>query len=311
MIFQPPPDSAEVVVLKQNLPRIGFIGAGTVATTLACALHGKGYPVVAVASRTYSSSQKIAVLVQGCHPYQNKQHVVDNSDLIFITTPDDVISQVAGELTLQSGKYIVHCSGADTSALLQKASCDGAVTGVIHPLQTFAGLKQVKNSLRGITFSVEAREPLLSILKIMGVALGGKCMVLAPEDRAIYHTSAVMVSNYLVTLVKLAADLWSDFGITREDAVRALAPLIQGTLNNIETVGLPGCLSGPISRGDTGTLKKHLAALSTNHTGILSTYVNLGLQTIPVALEKAKIDSSRAQEIAASLKNSAKEVSCI
>ena len=297
--------------MKRNLPRLGFVGAGTVATSLACALHGKGYPVVAVASRTYSSAQKLAVFIPCCQPYEDKQQVVDNADLIFITTPDDAISKVAGELKWQPGKYAVHCSGADTSELLEKAAAGGAVTGVMHPLQTFAGMEQAKNSLLGITFSVEAREPLLSVLKKMAVALGGKCMVLAPEDRALYHASAVLVSNYLVTLVKLSTDLWSDLGLSREEAVRALAPLIKGTINNIETVGLPGCLSGPISRGDTGTLRKHLAALSGKHAGIISTYADLGIQTIPVAVEKGKIDGAGAREIETILKKSINEGSRI
>jgi predicted short-subunit dehydrogenase-like oxidoreductase (DUF2520 family) len=242
-----------------------------------------------------------------CQPYEDKQQVVDDADLIFITTPDDAISKVAGELKWQPGKFAVHCSGADTSALLDKAASGGAVTGVMHPLQTFAGMEQAKNSLMGITFSVEAREPLLSVLKKMAVALGGKCMVLAPEDRALYHASAVMVCNYLVTLVKLSIDLWSDFGLSREDAVRSLAPLIKGTINNLETVGLPGCLSGPISRGDAGTIEKHLAALSENYPDVIRTYVDLGLQTIPIALEKGKIDGNRAREIETILINSANE----
>ena len=293
--------------MKRNLPRLGFVGAGTVATSLACALHGKGYPVVAVASRSYSSAQRLAAFIPCCQPYEDKQPVVDNADLIFITTPDDVISNVAGELKWQPGKYAVHCSGADTSELLDKAALGGAVTGVMHPLQTFAGMEQAKNSLLGITFSLEAREPLLTVLKKMAVALGGKPMVLAPEDRALYHASAVLVSNYLVTLVKLSTDLWSDFGMPREEAVRALAPLIKGTINNLETIGLPGCLSGPISRGDSGTLRKHLEVLSDKHKSIIPTYAYLGLQTIPVALEKKKIDSDRAREIETILKNSVKK----
>ena len=287
--------------MNRNLPRIGFIGAGTVATSLACALHGKGYPVVAVASRTYSSAQKLAEFVPCCQPFQDKQQVIESSDIIFITTPDDVIAQVAGELKWQAGNSAVHCSGADTSGLLNKASSDWATVGVFHPLQTFAGAEQAKNSLAGITFSIEASEQLQTTLKKMATTLGGRCIVLKPEDRALYHASAVMVSNYLVTLVKLSADLWADFGLSREDAVRALAPLIKGTLNNIETIGLPICLTGPISRGDTGTIKKHLHDLEKHHHDILGTYRELGLKTIPIALEKGRIDSQKAREIEVAL----------
>jgi predicted short-subunit dehydrogenase-like oxidoreductase (DUF2520 family) len=74
-------------------------------------------------------------------------------------------------------------------------------------------------------------------------------------------------------------------------------PLIKGTVNNIETVGLPGCLSGPISRGDTGTLNKHLRALGKNHGDIITAYRELGRKTVPVALEKGRIDAKKAKEM--------------
>ncbi|RJO60882.1 MAG: DUF2520 domain-containing protein [Dehalococcoidia bacterium] len=297
----------EVFVLNRDLPRLGFIGAGTVATALACALHGKGYPVMAVASRSFSSAQRVAKLIPDCRPCPYKQQVIDCSDIIFITTPDDVIARVAGELRWQAGKSAVHCSGADSSGILSKAKSDGAQTGVFHPLQTFAGAQRTAEALYGITFSLEAEEPLLTQLKQMAEALGGRWFVLIPDARVLYHASAVMVSNYLVTLVKLATELWPDFGVTREEATRALLPLIKGTVNNIETLGLPGCLTGPISRGDTGTLKKHLQALSKRHNVITSAYCELGLQTVPVALKKGRIDASKAQEIVSILSNSASE----
>ncbi len=283
--------------MKRNLPKLGFIGAGKVATSLACALHGKGYPVVAIASRSFSSAQKLAVYIPCCQPYPDKQQVVERSDIIFITTPDDVIAQVTGELSWRQGKSVVHCSGADSTTPLKKAISEGATAGVLHPLQTFAGIEQAKNSLAGITFCIEADDPLLTMLKWMAVALGGRWIVINPEDRTLYHTSAVMVSNYLVTLVKLAIDLWADCGLSQEDAVRALTPLIKGTLNNIETLGLPDCLTGPISRGDTGTLKKHLDVLGNSHGEFIPAYRELGLQTISIALAKGRIDAAKAAEI--------------
>ncbi len=287
--------------MNKDLPKLGFIGAGTVATALAYSLQSKGYPVTAVASRRLWSSQKLAALFSGCAPFVDKQQVADVSDIIFITTPDDAISEVAGQIKWQTGKSVVHCSGADSSGILRKAKLEGALTGVFHPLQTFAGASQAVKSLKDITFSLEAEEPLLTHLKYMAGALGGRWIVLKHEDRALYHASAVMVSNYLVTLVKLSTDLWSEFGVTREDAVTALLPLIKGTVNNIETIGLPECLTGPISRGDIGTVKKHLHDLEKNHNDILSAYRELGLKTIPVALEKGRIDSRKAREIEAVL----------
>jgi predicted short-subunit dehydrogenase-like oxidoreductase (DUF2520 family) len=280
---------------------LGFIGAGTIATVLAGSLRAEGYTVTAVASRSFSSAQKLAALVSGCVPLEDMQHVVNSSDILFITTPDDVISEVAGQIEWQTGKSVVHCSGADSSEILHQAKLEGARTGVFHPLQTFAGAAQTVKSLKDITFSLEAEEPLLTHLKEMADALGGHWIVLKSEDRVLYHASAVMVSNYLVTLLKLATDLWAGFGVTREEAVKALLPLIEGTVSNIDTLGLPGCLTGPISRGDSGTVKKHLRDLANHHHDILGTYRELGLKTIPIALEKGRIDTCKAREIEAVL----------
>jgi len=100
-----------------------------------------------------------------------------------------------------------------------------------------------------------------------------------------------------VTLAKVATDLWQAFGIPREQAIAALMPLLRGTLNNLEAIGLPQCLTGPIARGDAGTIKKHLAALETKATGLLPVYRELGLQTIPIAIEKGGIDTDKAREL--------------
>jgi len=105
----------------------------------------------------------------------------------------------------------------------------------------------------------------------------------------------------LVTLIKLATDLWQDFGISREQAIKALLPLLRGTLSNIENVGLPNCLTGPIARGDLGTIKRHLEALEKESPYLLSTYKQLGLQTLPIALAKGKINSEKVQELQALL----------
>lgn len=274
--------------------KLGFIGAGTVGTALAVRLAEKGYPVTAVASRTYASAERLAVQVPGCKAVKTGQEVIGAADLIFITTPDDVIERTAAVLKWQSGKWVVHCSGAHSTDVLDAAKRQGALTGAFHPLQTFASVKYAIQNMPGSAFGIEGAEPLLSTLKEMAVALGGTPQVLRPEDKVLYHASAVIASNYLVTLVKVATDLWVDFGATREDAIRALMPLIKGTLVNIQNVGIPNCLTGPIARGDAGTIQKHLDALRELAPDILPVYRELGLNTIPISLAKGRIDADQA-----------------
>ncbi|MFC1864477.1 Rossmann-like and DUF2520 domain-containing protein [Chloroflexota bacterium] len=282
--------------------KLGLIGAGTVGTALAIRLSERGYQVVAVSSRSQTSADKLAQAISGCRVASNSQAVADAADLIFITTPDGTIPVVASEVQWHPGQNVVHCSGADSTDTLEPARKLGAHVGAFHPLQTFASVKQAIDNIAGSTFAIEAEEPLLTTLKDMATALDGHGIELKASDKVVYHAAAVIACNYLVTLVKLATDLWQTFGVPPHQASQALLPLLRGTINNIDTVGIPQCLTGPIARGDTGTIKKHLNALQKVAPAVLSTYRELGLQTIPVALAKGRINQQQAQELQDMLK---------
>ena len=276
--------------------KIGFVGAGVVATALAVALSRRGYDIPVVASRHRDSAARLAARLPACVP-ESAQAVADLADLVFITTPDDAIAGVADEVRWRPGQAVIHCSGAASTEILWPARAAGAAVGAFHPLQSFASVEQAIESLPGTTFATEADEPLLSRLVEIATALGGAVVRLRPEDKVLYHASAVLVSNYLVTLVKLATDLWSSFGVDRSTATQALLPLLRGTLGNLERVGLPDCLTGPIARGDLGTVRRHLSALSVGPAGIAETYRLLGIDTIPLAAEKGSLTPERAREL--------------
>jgi predicted short-subunit dehydrogenase-like oxidoreductase (DUF2520 family) len=284
---------------SQRRPKttIGFIGAGTVGTALAVRLGGAGYRVVAAASRTKSSADRLAASVPGCTSYDTKQAAADAADLVFITTPDDAIAKVAAELAWHPGQSVVHCSGADSLDSLEPARQAGAGVGGFHPLQTFASVTHAIDNIPGSTFAIEAEEELFDVLKQLASDLEGNWVRLRAQDKVVYHTAAVLACNYLVTLVKMATDLWREFDVPTPEATQALMPLLRGTLNNIENVGLPNCLTGPIARGDVGTIRKHLTALEMSAPALLPAYRMLGLQTVPIALDKGKIDDSTAEEM--------------
>jgi len=282
--------------------KTGFIGAGTTGTALAVRLSQKRCPVVAVSSRTLSSAQKLARLVPKCQVCHAAQEVADAAELVFITTPDDAIARVCSEVHWHEGQSVVHCSGAHSVDILGSARKLGAAVGSFHPLQTFADVDQAIENLSGSTFALEAEEPLLSTLKEFTLLLNGNWVELKPGDKVLYHAAAVFACNYLVTLFKLALDLWLDFGVSAKEATRALLPLLAGTINNIGTIGLPDCLTGPVARGDLGTIERHLSALETRSPSLLTTYKELGLQTIPIALAKGKVNEQKAEEMKALLR---------
>jgi len=281
---------------------IGFIGAGTTGTALAVRLAQHGYQVIAVSSRSFTSAEKLAGKISGCQAYNGAKEVADIAQLVFITTPDDTISKVAAEVQWHEGQSVVHCSGAHSIDILEPAKQQGANTGCFHPLQTFASVDQAIENIPGSTFAIEAEEPLTGTLKEMATVLEGNWVILKAGDKVLYHAAAVFACNYLVTLVKLATDLWQTFEVPPAQATKALMPLLRGTLSNIENVGLPNCLTGPIARGDLGTINRHLESLEKQAPQLLNIYKELGCQTIPIALAKGKIDSQRAGELKALLR---------
>lgn len=277
--------------------KVGFIGAGTVGTALALRLLQKDYQVVSVTSRTRASADRLALAVEGCKAYDSKQAVADTCDIVFITTPDDAIEMVVQEAQWHKSQSVVHCSGSDSLDVLEKVRNDGAQVGAFHPLQTFASVAYAIQNFPGTTFALEAEGQLLDILKGMAGALGGQYVVLKPGDKVLYHAAAVIACNYTVSLMKMATDLWRLFGVSTTESIRALVPLLRGTVNNIENVGLPDCLTGPIARGDTGTISKHLVALGERAPALVPIYRDLGLQTIPISLNKGRISRQKAKEL--------------
>jgi predicted short-subunit dehydrogenase-like oxidoreductase (DUF2520 family) len=289
-------------LFRGNMLKAGFIGAGTVGTALAVLLSRQGYQVVAVFDLNQASSEKLSKRIGSCRVMSGSQEVADSAELIFITTSDAAIAGVVAQVNWPKGVAVVHCSGSDSLDILEPARKSGAMVGGFHPLQTFAGVDQAIENIPGSTFAIEAEEPLLKTLQTMANDLGGHWIKLNAGDKVAYHAAAVIASNYMVTLVKMATDLWKTFSIPADQATRALIPLMRGTLHNIETLGIPQCLTGPIARGDKGTVDKHLKTLHDKAPALLFPYKELGLQTIPIALAKGKIDRKQAIDLETILK---------
>ena len=287
---------------------VGFVGAGQAGATLSRAFVAVGEKVVAVASRGGRSARELAASLPDCAA-TSAQGVADRADLVLIATPDDVIASVAASVHWRDGQRVVHISGATPVSDLSPAALGGALIGGFHPLQTFANPNEALASLPGIRYGIEADEPLFGELAGLAEKLGGTPIRLTAESRAIYHASAVIASNYLVTLASLATSLWREIGVEPAEALRALLPLARGTIRNLERVGLPDSLTGPIARGDVGTLSRHLAALDDRSAAVAAIYRALGDETVGVALAKGTISPAVASVIRDTLREPLKSTS--
>ncbi len=217
---------------------------------------------------------------------------------IIIAVADDAISQVASELLAGGieGSVVLHVSAAAGPEALAVLRAAGNSVGVLHPLQSVPSVERGIQTLRGATFAFagdpEARAWALDLIR----RLGGKALPVDPSRWAYYHAAAVMACNYHVTLVDASLELAELAGIARETALDALAPIIRATTENILTSGPEQALTGPIRRGDAGTIRRHLAALKDSLPETRDLYNAAGLRTIALA-RRAGLPPESASEI--------------
>lgn len=278
------------------LLKVAFIGAGRLAHTLARDLVHAGYPVVAVASRTAASADRLTARLPGSRT-TTPQHAADMADLVFVTTSDSAIETACVAVTWRPGQTAVHCSGAATAGLLAKAKRDGAAVAAFHPITTFASFDDPTPALSGVTFGADGDPAALALLSDVAERLGGKLVPVAPELKALYHAGGVIACNYLVTLLGAGERLMTMAGLPPEDAGDALRLMMRRTLDNTERLGTAPALSGPVSRGDAGTVERHLAALEGHAPDLVELYRVMGAATIPFGSAKGTLSAEDAAEL--------------
>ena len=281
--------------------KLGFIGAGKVGTALAVRLSNKGYPVAAVYDIKPEAAENFAQVVSGCKVVSQKQDVADAAELAFITTTDDFINQTAAEVKWRAGQMVVHCSGANTTALLEPAKKQGALVGVFHPGQAFTDKEQAIENIAGATFDIEAEEPLFSTFKELAAALDGYWVEVKATERPVYHVAEELAALFVYVNYKVAVKMMEAINLTPEQAKQVLLPLLKATTRNIETFGTAQVLPGPVDRGDAETVKRHIAGLQRIFPSGLPLYLELASQNVTLALEWGSIDQKKAEEIRAVL----------
>lgn len=289
---------------KRHLRNFAIIGTGMVGTAIGFLLKKAGYKVISVYDKS-PAALKRATSYTGGKPFLNPQDAVQEADCILITTPDDFISSACGEVALSpslKGKFVFHMSGAGGLDLLEAARKAGASVASIHPLQSFSSIDQAIKIIPGSYFGVTADKKALTPAKNIVRRLQGIPIVISPDQKPLYHAAACFASNYLVSLMNVVESIYQSIGISEKDAKKAYLPLVYGSLKNIEKSGSVSALTGPIARGDSGTIKKHLTAMDKNLRRYSSLYSSLGLITVKVAQKKGTLNAGQAKKINALLK---------
>lgn len=275
-------------------PRVSIIGAGVVGTAIGALLQRKGYSIEGVASRRMESAERAVGYIGSGAASTDPAKTAKGAEVIFITTPDGAIGSVCNEIAeaggFTMGSTVIHCCGAHSAELLDSARRCGARVLSIHPLQTMADTDQAVANLPGSFFALDGDEEALDVGKEIIEALGGTVMVIPSEGKMLYHAAAVTACNYFVALVFQALRMFEAVNIPGESGLPALMPLIKGTVRNLERVGVPRALTGPIERGDLKTIQGHLKAFDRFMPEGRQIYCEMGKVAVEAAEAKGSID---------------------
>jgi predicted short-subunit dehydrogenase-like oxidoreductase (DUF2520 family) len=276
---------------------VGVVGAGRVGSALAVALARAGHRIVAVSGVSDASRRRAADRLPEA-AVKPADEVVHDAQLVLLTVPDDALPSVVEGLAavgaFQAGQLVAHTSGRHGLEVLDAATRQGALPLAIHPVMTFAGGAEDVERLAGTSFGVTAPEALRPVGEALVVEMGGEPVWVPEEARVLYHAALAWGSNYLTTLVTTAADLLRHAGAERPDLL--LAPLLGASLDNALRRG-DAALTGPVSRGDAGTVAAHLDVLRRTAPEVVPAYVALARLTADRALRDGRLDPKAAEAL--------------
>lgn len=291
---------------RGTVMKTGFIGAGKVGFSLGKYFSEHGIQVTGYFNR-HEESAKEAAAFTGTSFFESPDELIEASDAVFLTVPDGEIKNTFDSLPKDSlnGKMIIHCSGAlSADEAFPDAMEKNIVPISIHPLYPFADKYKSYEGLEGVFFCLEgsSQERNAADAQAQGKFVPGKTVhdalaawsellqnaglrtkILSPGRKAEYHLACVEMSNMICGLASLSKKHMENAGFTSDEALLALQPLFMKNASNIFEKGPAMALSGPVERGDTGTLEKHLKYMYENERNL---YLSCAFELIKLAKEK-------------------------
>ncbi|MFE6614314.1 Rossmann-like and DUF2520 domain-containing protein [Amycolatopsis sp. NPDC057786] len=279
---------------------VGVVSAGRVGSVVGAALTRAGHTVVAASGLSNASVRRAEQLLPDV-PLLPPDEVARRADLVLLALPDDALAgMVRGFVatgSLRPGQIVVHTSGAHGIDVLAPAAEAGALPLALHPVMTFTGraedLDRLATCSVGVT-ATEGDEAAWNVGEALTVEMGAEPVRVPDEARALYHAALAHGANHLMTLVADCAELLREAGIAQPE--RLVAPLLSAALDNVLRHG-DRALTGPVARGDLGTVRKHLAVLAERGPDIAPSYRALAKRTLARGDAAGLLDASAAAEL--------------
>ncbi len=248
------------------MKRFSVIGAGRLGTSLATALARRGWELAAIADRDPAAARESARIAGRGAATADVVRAARRAPVIFITVPDDAVEGLARKLARAradwSGRTVFHTSGLLDSSALAPLRSRGARVASLHPVQSFPAKAGGARLFPGIFWGVEGDPEAVRLGKAIVRNLGGRTFSVRADKKPLYHAACSLASNALVALEAAAAALMAEAGAGQKTAAAVLMPLVQGTLQGVKELGPEKALTGPVVRGDVGTVRRHLEALA-------------------------------------------------
>jgi predicted short-subunit dehydrogenase-like oxidoreductase (DUF2520 family) len=291
---------ADVTLSPQDRPGrldIGIVGAGRVGAVLGAALLRAGHRVSGAYAVSKASRRRAERLLPGV-PLREVEDVTRGADLVLLTVPDDVLPGLVEGLVatgaITAGQLVVHTAGRFGVGVLDAATRIGALPLALHPVMTFAGTPVDLDRLTGCTWGVTAPEELAPIAQALVLEMGGDPENVDEVMRPLYHAALSHAANHVVTLLTQAADMLTASGVAHPS--RMLSPLVTAAVDNALRYG-DGALTGPVVRGDAGTVRAQLAALRADAPEGVAPYLAMARSTALRALGTGALDPQAAEEL--------------
>ncbi|MEU3461698.1 DUF2520 domain-containing protein [Streptomyces sp. NPDC006733] len=276
---------------------VGVVGAGRVGPALAAALKLAGHRPVAASGVSELSRRRAAALLPDV-PLVEPEEVLARADLVLLTVPDDALPGLVAGLAetgaVRPGQLIVHTSGRYGTGVLDPALRAGALPLALHPAMTFTGTAVDVQRLAGCSFGVTAPGQLRMAAEALVIEMGGEPEWIDEEARPLYHAGLAIGANHLVTLVAQSMELLSAAGVTEPG--RMLGPLLGAALDNALRSG-DGALTGPVARGDAGTVTAHLAELRKHSPQAVASYLAMARATADRAIANGMLKPELAEAL--------------
>ncbi len=277
--------------------RVGVVGTGRAGSVLGAALRRAGHPVVAAYAVSELSRVRADSLLPDV-PLLPVDQVLAAADLVLLTVPDDALPRLVEGLAetgqVRAGQLLVHASGRYGCAVLAPATARGALPLALHPVMTLTGTRLDLDRLAGVPFGVTAPEPLRPVAEALVVEMGGEPVWVAEEHRALYHAALAFGANHLAALVGTTLDLLRAAGV--ESPERLVAPLLGATLDNALRRG-DDALTGPVARGDSGTVAAHVREIGDVSAEAQAAYTALARLTADRALAAGLLRPEQAESL--------------